>query len=121
MFSGIGRAGINAHDGEGLPAQMESDFVFVDSLSNRTVGANSMEAAWMGYFSMCPDYWVRADRRRADGHTVLIAGEAGGTNRWGAMANTRRMDGRFSCRSTGRMVSFCVQQTVYELLARRWP
>ena len=83
---------------------MESDFVFVDSLSNQTVGTNSMEAAWMGYFPVCPDYWVRADRTKGDGDTMLIAGEAGGTNRWGAMANTCRMDGRFSCRSTGRMV-----------------
>ena len=103
MFSGIGWADINAHDVEGPPALTGSDFVFVDSLSNRTVGANSMEGAWMGYFPMCPDYWVRADRTRADGDTMLMPARLAG-RLMGAMANTRRMDGRFSCRSTSRMV-----------------
>ena len=53
--------------------------MFVDSLGNRVVGAKSMEAGWRGYFSMCPDYWIRADHAMAEGETMLVAGEAGGS------------------------------------------
>lgn len=53
--------------------------MFVDSLGNRVNGAKSMEAGWRGYFTMCPDYWIRADRLMVDGDTMLLAGEAGGT------------------------------------------
>ncbi len=72
-------AAINSQDVAGLSALMDKDFVFVDSLSNRITGSKSMEAGWRGYFAMCPDYWVRVDRTMADGDTMLIAGEAGGT------------------------------------------
>ena len=74
-------AAINGHDVSALAALMAADHVFVDSLGNRVVGPKSMEAGWRGYFAMCPDYWIRADHvaAEADGETMLIAGEAGGS------------------------------------------
>ena len=70
---------INSHDVIALTTLMAADHVFVDSLGNRVQGAKSMEAGWRSYFAMCPDYWIRADYVMADDHTVLAAGEAGGT------------------------------------------
>jgi ketosteroid isomerase-like protein len=70
---------INGHDVSALTALMAADHMFVDSLGNRVNGAKSMEAGWRGYFVMCPDYWIRADHVMADGETLLLAGEAGGT------------------------------------------
>jgi len=72
-------AAINGHDVSALARLMAADFVFIDSLSNRVSGARPMEAGWRGYFAMCPDYWVRADHVFAEGDTLLLAGEAGGT------------------------------------------
>jgi ketosteroid isomerase-like protein len=72
-------AAIKSHDVTALTALMAPHFVFIDALANRLEGAESMESAWRGYFTMCPDYWIRADHVMADGDTVLAAGEAGGT------------------------------------------
>jgi len=72
-------AAINGHDITALTALMASHFVFIDALANRVEGAGSMESPWRGYFTMCPDYWIRADHVMAAGDTVLAAGEAGGT------------------------------------------
>jgi ketosteroid isomerase-like protein len=55
-------AAINSHNVSALAALMAPDHVFVDSLGNRVTGAKSMEAGWRGYFTMCPDYWIRADQ-----------------------------------------------------------
>lgn len=38
-----------------------------------------MEAGWRSYFEMCPDYWIREECAMAEGETMLLAGEAGGT------------------------------------------
>ena len=72
-------AAINGHDVPALAALMAADFKFVDSVGNCVQGASSMEAGWRNYFVMCPDYWIRADDVMAQGETMLIAGEAGGT------------------------------------------
>jgi ketosteroid isomerase-like protein len=77
----IGRwlAAINDHDVATLAALMAPAFVFIDSLGNEVQGAVKMTAGWQAYFAMCPDYWVRADHIVADGATLLLTGEAGGT------------------------------------------
>jgi ketosteroid isomerase-like protein len=72
-------AAINGHDVAALAALMAADHAFVDSLGNRVEGARTMEAGWRGYFAMCPDYWIRADHVMAEGETMLLAGEVGGT------------------------------------------
>ena len=78
-------AAINGHDVSALTALMAADHVFVDSLGNRVNGAKSMEAGWRGYFAMCPDYWIRGDHAMAEGETMLVAGEAGGTGSFSSM------------------------------------
>src|ERR1035441_2140703 len=55
-------AAINRHDVGAPAALMTPDHVFVDSRGNRAQGAASMEVGWRGYFTMCPDYWIRVDR-----------------------------------------------------------
>ena len=98
---------------------MATDFVFVDSLGNRVGGAANMENSWRGYFAMCPDYWIRADHAIAEGETMLIAGEAGGTidgESWRIPAAWRAVfrDGR-----VGQWQVFADNKPVYDILARR--
>ena len=68
---------INRHDVGALAALMTPDHVFVDSVGNRAQGVASMEVGWRGYFTMCPDYWIRTDDAMAEGGTVLAVGEGG--------------------------------------------
>lgn len=70
---------INHHDLEALATLMTSDHLFVDSLGNRAVGAESMKAGWNSYFAFCPDYWIRTDNVLAENGIALASGEAGGT------------------------------------------
>jgi ketosteroid isomerase-like protein len=112
-------AAINGHDVPGLTALMAPDFVFVDSLANRVVGAERMKGGWRGYFAMCPDYWVRADHAMAEGETMLVAGEAGGTidgESWRTPAAWKAVfrDGRVA-----EWQVFADNKPVYEILARR--
>jgi ketosteroid isomerase-like protein len=110
---------INGHDVPGLLALMAPDFVFVDSLANRVAGAEHMEKGWRGYFALCPDYWVRADHAMAEGDTMLLAGEAGGTidgESWRTPAAWKAVfrDGRIE-----QWHVFADNKPVYEILAKR--
>ena len=117
----VGRflAAINFHDVDSLTALMSDDFLFVDSLGNRVNGATTMKSGWQTYFSMCPDYWVRADDIMANGEAVLLSGEAGGTidgvawripSAWKAVVN----DGQIR-----EWRVFADNKPVYEILAKR--
>jgi ketosteroid isomerase-like protein len=110
---------INGHHASALAALMGADHVFVDSLGNRVTGAKSMEAGWRGYFAMCPDYWIRADHAMADGETMLVAGEAGGTidgEPWRTPAAWKVVirDGKVA-----EWQVFADNKPVYEILGRR--
>jgi ketosteroid isomerase-like protein len=110
---------INGHDLSALAALMGTDHVFVDSLGNRVSGAKSMEAGWRGYFAMCPDYWIRADHTMAEGETMLVAGEAGGTidgEPWRTPAAWKMVirDGKVA-----EWQVFADNKPVYEILGRR--
>jgi ketosteroid isomerase-like protein len=112
-------AAINAHDVAAMTALMSADFVFVDALGNRVEGARSMEAGWRGYFTMCPDYWIRVDHVMAEGDTLLCAGEAGGTidgEKWRTPAAWKAVirDG-----SVAEWRVFADNKPVYEILGRR--
>jgi uncharacterized protein (TIGR02246 family) len=112
-------AAINAHDVDAIAALMTDDHVFVDSLGNRTEGAQNMRAGWRGYLAMCPDYWIRVDVAMPDGATVLAAGAAGGTidgQRWEIPAAWQ------AAVRGGRIAEwrvFADNKPVYEILARR--
>jgi ketosteroid isomerase-like protein len=110
---------VNRHDPQALAALMEPDHLFIDSLENRVKGAVAMEAAWRGYFAMCPDYWIRADHLMADDGMVLAAGEAGGT----IDAVTWRTPAAWKATIREGKVAewqvFADNKPVYEILARR--
>jgi len=112
-------AAINRHDTDALAALMTPDHLFVDSVGNRVEGAERMQAGWRGYFSMCPDYWIRTDKWTREGNTFLAFGEAGGTidhipwqtpAAWEAVIR----DGR-----VGEWRVFADNKPVYEILAKR--
>jgi ketosteroid isomerase-like protein len=112
-------AAINSHDVNALVTLMAADHVFVDSLGNRVHGAKSMEAGWRGYFTMCPDYWIRTDHAMADGETMLVTGEAGGSingESWRTPAAWRVVirDG-----SVVEWQVFADNKPVYEILVKR--
>lgn len=80
-----------------------------------------MEAGWRGYFTMCPDYWIREDCAIAQGETLLITGEAGGTidgEPWRTPAAWKMVvrDAR-----VGEWRVFADNTPVYEILRRRQP
>jgi ketosteroid isomerase-like protein len=112
-------AAINRQDTGALTALMTPDHVFVDSMGNRVQGAASMELGWRGYFTMCPDYWIRADCAIAEGGVVLAVGEAGGT----IAGVTWRTPAAWKAVVRGSAVSewrvFADNKPVYEIMAGR--
>jgi uncharacterized protein (TIGR02246 family) len=112
-------AAINAHDAQALAALMTQDHLFVDSLGNQMQGAKTMEDGWRGYFSLCPDYWIRIRTLASDGLSVLASGEAGGTInniRWRTPAAWEAVveDG-----AVAEWRVFADNKPVYEILARQ--
>jgi ketosteroid isomerase-like protein len=112
-------AAINARQPESLAALMSPDHLFVDSVGNRACGVATMLAGWRGYFTMCPDYWIRIDRALSGSDTVLAVGEAGGTVDgipWSTPAAWQAL-------IHGELVTewrvFADNKPVYEILARR--
>jgi ketosteroid isomerase-like protein len=110
---------INTHDLDVLAVLMANDHTFIDSLGNRVQGAASMQVAWRGYFSFCPDYWIRIDELMAEGTIALAVGEAGGTidgTVWRTPAAWKAVVG------DGKVLEwrvFADNKVVYEILARR--
>lgn len=70
---------INAGDADGLIDLMTEDHVYIDSDGSRHGGLDEMRKGWAHYFSMFPDYWVRADHVFQDGNQIVGTGHAGGT------------------------------------------
>jgi ketosteroid isomerase-like protein len=70
---------INQHDAAKLAALMTEDHVFLDALGHAVRGRENMRAGWLGYYKMCPDYWVSHEAVFANGSRVAVFGEAGGT------------------------------------------
>ena len=114
-------AAINSHDVQALTALMTPDHVFVDGLGNRAQGATTMELGWRGYFSMCPDYWIRADDAIAEGGTVLAVGAAGGTIDGVAWRTPAAWKAVIREGAVLEWRVFADNQPVREILARRKP
>jgi len=70
---------INQRDPDRLVELMTEDHLFLDSLGHSVRGREAMRAAWRGYYSMCPDYWVSHEEILTRGELVAVFGEAGGT------------------------------------------
>ena len=110
---------INRHEANAVAAWITPDHIFVDSLGNIVRGASTMEAGWIGYFSMCPDYWIRTDQVIEEAGVVLAVGEAGGTidgqswripAAWKAVVRDDKV---------AEWRVFADNKPVYEILARR--
>jgi ketosteroid isomerase-like protein len=110
---------INRHDAKTVAALMTVDHLFVDSLGHVVLGASATEAGWMGYFSMCPDYWIRIETMMDKAGGVLAIGEAGGTidgqswripAAWKAVVRDDRV---------AEWRVFADNKPVYEILAKR--
>ncbi len=70
---------INQRDADKLAELMTEDHLFIDSLGGETRGRDKMRAAWQGYYSFCPDYWVSHEEIFQNGKKVAVFGAAGGT------------------------------------------
>ncbi len=70
---------INAHDVDGIYALMAEDHTLIDGLGQSVKGREAMRQAWLSYFAMIPDYWIKVDRLLEDETSVAVFGTAGGT------------------------------------------
>ena len=114
-------AAINSHDVTALAALMAADFAFVDSLGNRVDGARYMEPGWRSYFTMCPDYWIRAEHVMTEGDTLLVAGEAGGTIDGESWRTPAAWKAVIRDNTVFEWQVFADNKPVYEILQKRRP
>jgi ketosteroid isomerase-like protein len=110
---------VNGHNVEALATLMAADHVFIDSLGNRVVGAQSMKVGWGRYFAMCPDYWIRFDTIMVEGSMVLAAGEAGGSIDGMAWQTPAAWKAEIRDGKLAEWRVFADNKPVYEILARR--
>ena len=110
---------INNHDLQALRELMSPDHIFVDSLGNRVQGVASMHAGWRGYFTMCPDYWIRLDETISEGSTVLAVGEAGGTIDGASWRTPAAWKAVIRDNLVSEWQVFADNKPVYEILAKR--
>ncbi len=50
--------------------------IFIDSQDNRTIGKETMRQAWMGYFTLFPDYKIEVTQTIEKGSFICILGYA---------------------------------------------
>jgi|ERR1035437_2371311 ketosteroid isomerase-like protein len=70
---------INIADVDKMCALMTIDHTFIDSQDNQTIGKNKMRQAWIGYFSLFPDYKIEVNEIFEKGSLMCILGYASGT------------------------------------------
>jgi ketosteroid isomerase-like protein len=72
-------AAINSGNLDAISHRLAEDHVFVDSLANRVVGKEAMEAGWRAYLAMFPDYRITAQILMSEGDSALLCGTTSGT------------------------------------------
>jgi ketosteroid isomerase-like protein len=72
-------AAINRHDVSSLFDLMAEDHTFVDSRGQAQSGREEMNAGWVEYFRMFPDYTITIDTLFQDETLVAVFGSACGT------------------------------------------
>ena len=70
---------INAADISKLYELMAYDHIFIDSQDNRVIGMDNMKEAWIGYFSMFPDYKIEIVQVVEKDSFICLFGYASGT------------------------------------------
>ena len=79
---GVARAfvrAINRHDVEAMGALMTPEHRSVDSLGKVVEGRENVQAVWVGYLHMIPDYQIAVEERICGGPVVVMLGVAKGT------------------------------------------
>lgn len=70
---------INAHDPNRILTILSARPVFIDSLGFSVKGRREMRRAWVGYFSLVPDYHIEVSQVLVKGSLVALFGRASGT------------------------------------------
>lgn len=70
---------INCADLERLIDLITDDHVFTDSQDNKMTGKENIKQAWIGYFSLFPDYKIEIDKILKDDSLICLFGYASGT------------------------------------------
>jgi ketosteroid isomerase-like protein len=112
-------AQINAHDPSGIIALCTADHVFTDSLGSTLSGRERLKEAWVGYFSLFPDYRIEIESAIAQDTLVLACGFASASHaaaqkRWRIPAawRARVVDGHIA-----EWQVYADNKPVYELLS----
>jgi ketosteroid isomerase-like protein len=70
---------INAADVDKLYSLMTNDHLFIDAHDNKVTGRDNMKQAWIGYFTMFPDYKIEINEILEKGSLICLLGYASGT------------------------------------------
>jgi len=71
---------INAHKPKRIVSFCTDDHIFIDSLGCQMSGREFLEQAWVGYFSLFPDYRIEIEVAVSQGEVVLASGFASATH-----------------------------------------
>ncbi len=111
-------ARVNAHDARAIVELCTPDHVFIDSLGARLSGLAHLEQAWVGYFSIFPDYLVEIEALVSRDALVLLSGWASATHRGSGRA--WRIPGAWRALVSGALIAewqvFADNKPVYEIL-----
>jgi ketosteroid isomerase-like protein len=58
---------------------MTKDHEFIDSQGNKMIGSDNMKNAWIGYFSLFPDYKIEITDTLQNDSIIVLLGYASGT------------------------------------------
>jgi ketosteroid isomerase-like protein len=111
-------AAINRRDPDALFSLMTADHLFIDSLGNRVLGAETMRGGWRGYFAMCPDYKITPVEVLAGLGVVLATGTASGTIANTAWVTPAAWQATIRDGKIAEWRVFADNRPVYEILAR---
>jgi len=70
---------INCADVDKIYDLMTIDHLFIDTQDNRTVGKDAMRQAWIGYFSLFPDYRIEINEIFENESSICMLGYASAT------------------------------------------
>jgi hypothetical protein len=72
---------INSANVDKIYDLMTIDHVFIDPQDHKTIGKDNMRQAWIGYFTLFPDYKIEIDGILENDPLICMFGYASGTYR----------------------------------------
>lgn len=70
---------INSSDIDKIYNLMTNDHEFIDSQGNKMIGNDNLKKAWIGYFSLFPDYKIEITDILHNDSIIVMLGYASGT------------------------------------------